>query len=133
MVLFFGRSAIGNVTWQWCYDVTCSAFSFEMLFTLRIVFCCAKFHKNLRAAYKRNFTISWNFYKKGINHTCTHDGLNAEKFATFWMFPKRFYHSFVLQMTLIHFRRRWTQVLLREFETHQNVSIRVKRNAELFL
>ena len=23
-------------------------------------------------------------------------GLNAEKFATFWMFLKRFYHSFVL-------------------------------------
>ena len=60
-------------------------------------------------------------------------GINAEKIATFWMFPKRFYHSFVLQMTLIHFGRRWTQVLLREFETHQNVSIRVKRNAELFL
>ena len=28
-------------------------------------------------------------------------GLNTDKFATFWMFPKRFYHSFVLQMTLI--------------------------------
>ena len=26
--------------------------------------------------------------------------LNADEFATFWMFPKRFYHSFVLQMTL---------------------------------
>ena len=32
-------------------------------------------------------------------------GLNADKFATFWMFPKRFYHSFVLQMTLVHSRR----------------------------
>ena len=32
-------------------------------------------------------------------------GLNADKFATFWMFPKRFYHSFVLQMTLTHSRR----------------------------
>ena len=21
-------------------------------------------------------------------------GLNADKFATFWMYPKRFYHSF---------------------------------------
>ena len=29
-------------------------------------------------------------------------GLNGEKFATFWMFPKRFYDSFILQMTLIH-------------------------------
>ena len=27
--------------------------------------------------------------------------LNADKFATFWMFPKRSYHSFVFQMTLI--------------------------------
>ena len=33
-------------------------------------------------------------------------GLNANKFATFWMFPKRFYLSFVLQMTLIHSRSR---------------------------
>ena len=30
--------------------------------------------------------------KTGLNY-------NADKFATFWMFPKRFYHSFVLQMT----------------------------------
>ena len=29
-------------------------------------------------------------------------GLNTDKFATFWMLPKRFHHSFVLQMTYIH-------------------------------
>ena len=29
-------------------------------------------------------------------------GLNAEKFANFFMLPKVFYHSFVLQMTFIH-------------------------------
>ena len=31
-------------------------------------------------------------------------GLNAKKFATFWMFPKKFRknHSFVLQMTFMH-------------------------------
>ena len=29
-------------------------------------------------------------------------GLYADKLATFWMFPERFYRSFVLQMTLIH-------------------------------
>ena len=29
-------------------------------------------------------------------------GLNADKFATFWMLPKSFYRSFVLQMTFIH-------------------------------
>ena len=28
-------------------------------------------------------------------------GLNADKFATFERFPKRFYHSFVLQMNHI--------------------------------
>ena len=27
-------------------------------------------------------------------------GYDADTFATFWVFPKRFYHSFVLQMTL---------------------------------
>ena len=26
-------------------------------------------------------------------------GLYADKFATFWMFPERFYHAFVLQIT----------------------------------
>ena len=29
-------------------------------------------------------------------------GLNADKFATFWMLPKSLYQSFVLQMTFIH-------------------------------
>ena len=27
-------------------------------------------------------------------------GLYAHKFATFWMLPKRFYHTFVFQITL---------------------------------
>ena len=27
-------------------------------------------------------------------------GLYADKFATFWIFPERYYRSFVLQMTL---------------------------------
>ena len=29
-------------------------------------------------------------------------GLNADKFVTFWILPKRFYHSLVLQMTFMH-------------------------------
>ena len=37
-------------------------------------------------------------------------GLNAEKFATFWMFPKRFYHSFVLQITLGNFDLKFGQL-----------------------
>ena len=32
--------------------------------------------------------------------------LNADKFACFWMFPKRFYHSFLFQLALIHSRSR---------------------------
>ena len=28
--------------------------------------------------------------------------LHADKFATFWMFTKKFYHSFVLQMNLLY-------------------------------
>ena len=47
-------------------------------------------------------------------------GLNGEKFVTFWMFPKRFYDSFVLQMTLLHSTSRWTQVHLRDSETHES-------------
>ena len=45
-------------------------------------------------------------------------GLNIDTFATF---SERFYHSFVLQMTLIHSRSRRTQVHLHDFETHENV------------
>ena len=33
-------------------------------------------------------------------------GLDADKFARFWMFPKRFYPSFIFEMTLIHSRSR---------------------------
>ena len=46
-------------------------------------------------------------------------GLNADKFATLWMFPKRFYHLFVLQMTPTHCRSQWTQVDFRDFKTHE--------------
>ena len=42
----------------------------------------------------------------------------------FGCFQKRFYHSFVLQMTLIYSRSHWTQVDLRDFETQENVWIR---------
>ena len=38
--------------------------------------------------------MSWNLYKKGINYAYIEDWTNAGKFATFWMFPKRIYHSF---------------------------------------
>ena len=40
-------------------------------------------------------------------------GLNVDKFANFWMFPERFYHSFVLQMTLKHSRRKVASRLAR--------------------
>ena len=74
--------------------------------------------------YKRNFEISWNFYEK--------TGLNADKFATFWMFPESFCRSFVLQITLRSMIGK-TQVDLRNFEKRENVWIGLKRNAELVL
>ena len=46
-------------------------------------------------------------------------GLNADKFATFWMLPTSFYYSFVLQMTLYTL-----QPAKRDFEKkHQNMLI----------
>ena len=39
--------------------------------------------------YERNFEISWNFRKKGINYDWNEDWIHAEKFATFWMFPEQ--------------------------------------------
>ena len=56
-------------------------------------------------------------------------GLNADKFATFWMLPKSFYHSFFLQMTFIHSTTGWTQVDLRDFEKKKKTCESVKRNA----
>ena len=78
------------------------------------LFCCVKFHKNLSEEF-RQFEISFNFYKKGINYAWTEAGLNADKFATFWRFPKNFYHSFILQMTFIHSTTGWAQVDLHDF------------------
>ena len=61
-------------------------------------------------------------------------GLNADKFATFWMLPKVFIiHSFC-KMTCIHSTTVWTpQVDLRDFEKNMKRDESVKRNAELFL
>ena len=43
-------------------------------------------------------------------------GLNTDKFAIFERFPKRFYHSFVLQMTLVYtFYNRLNASRLRRF------------------
>ena len=103
------------ITWQWCHYSFSSnsnycpyqhflwkCFVLRMLWVLFI--CCVKFHKNLWEEF-RQFEVSLNFYKKGINYVWTEAGLtdcNADKFATFWRFRKNFCHSFVLQMTVIH-------------------------------
>ena len=63
-------------------------------------------------------------------------GLNTDKFVTFERFPKRFYHSFVLQMTLVYtlYNRLNASRLRRFWKKHENMwIISVKRNAELFL
>ena len=55
-------------------------------------------------------------------------GLNADEFATFWIFPKCFItHSFCKWPLITHSGSCWTQVDLHDFETHENVWIRVKR------
>ena len=50
-------------------------------------------------------------------------GVNADKLATFSMFPKRFYHSFVLQMTLIYTpevaERKYTCAISRPMKTYE--------------
>ena len=43
-------------------------------------------------------------------------GLNVDKLATFWMLPKSFNHSFVLQMSFIHSPTGETREDLRDFE-----------------
>ena len=48
--------------------------------------------------------------------------LHADKFATFWMFLKKFYHSFVLQMTLLYTleaaERKYTCAIPKQMKTH---------------
>ena len=63
-----------------------------------LVFWFAKFHKNLQ----HKFLDIFEFLQKGIIMHELVAGLNADKFATFWMLPTSFYYSFVLQMTFIH-------------------------------
>ena len=50
--------------------------------------------------------------------------LHADKFATFWMFPKTFYHSFVLQMTLLYTleaaERKYTCAIQKQMKTHES-------------
>ena len=64
--------------------------------------------------------MSWNFYKRAYL-AWTEDWINADKYASFWMFPKSFYHSFILYMTLIHLTTGLTQADLRDFEKHENM------------
>ena len=111
MILIFWEIRI-YIMWQWHHNSLSSKSNYcpyqhflWKCFMLRnlgvLVICCVKFHKNLSEEF-RQFEISLNFYKKGINYAWTEAGLNADKFATFWRFPKNFYHSFILQMTFIH-------------------------------
>ena len=134
--------AVGiNVTWQWRHNGLSSKSNFSPVrhflvkcFTLRFLwinaFCFAQFHKNLSEEFRDILEL---LYKKGIIMHALKTGLNADKFATFGCFWKGFITQFVLQMTLVHSKGSWTQVHMRNFETHKDVWIRVKRNAELFL
>ena len=50
-------------------------------------------------------------------------GLNIDKFATFWMFPERFYHSFVLQWpsyTLEAAERKYTSTISKHMRTYES-------------
>ena len=105
-----GCSLAINSTWQQHHN----RFSFKSNFSpyqhflwkcfhYRYFGCLSSAVRSFTKLYTRNFKISLNFYKKGmyILHELK-TGLNADKFATFWMFLKSCYHSLVFQMTLIH-------------------------------
>ena len=50
-------------------------------------------------------------------------GLNADKFATFWMFSKRFCHLFVLQITLYALEaaeRKYTCAISKNMKTYES-------------
>ena len=50
-------------------------------------------------------------------------GLNADKFATFWMFPKRFYHSSFRKWplyTLEAAERKHTYAILKHVKTYES-------------
>ena len=141
MILIFWEIRI-YITWQWRHNSFSSKSNYcpyqhflWKCFMLRIlwvlVICCVKFHKNLSEEF-RQFEISLNFYRKGINYAWTEAGLNADKFATFWRFPKI--------LSLIHFANdlytlyNWLSASrLTRFLKNMKTCESVKCNAGLFL
>ena len=96
---------------------------------LRYVYfgCLSSIERSFTKMCMRNFEVSLNFYKRKA-------GLNADKFATFWMLLKSFYPSFVLQITFIHSTdNRLNAIWLAQFRKNMKTCESVKRNAELFL
>ena len=74
--------------WQWCHN---SLALNRIAALIRIFFrnawrylyfgCLYSVVRSFTKIYKRNFEISWNFYKKGINHAWTEEveyGLKSE-------------------------------------------------------
>ena len=60
-------------------------------------------------------------------------GLNTDKFATFWMFPKGFYHSVRFANDPYTLYNQLNASRLARFRKNTKACESVKRNAELFL
>jgi len=94
-----------------------------MLYATYTLSSCLLFVWSFTQIYKRNF--DWDileFLQKGYK-ICTNWRLNLILICYFWMLPKSFYNSFVLQMILIHSKTGWKQVDFRDFEKKENMWI----------
>ena len=79
-----------------------SAFSLEMLFTTDTLGACLLLCEVSQKCIQGISRYLWISTKRVYILHELKAGLNADKFATFWMFLKSFYQSLVFQMTFIH-------------------------------
>ena len=122
--------AIGiNITWQWRHNNFNSKSNFCAFrqfiwkcFTVPIlwelVFCCAKFHKNLFEEFPDNL----EFLQKGINYPWTEDWTSCRQFCYLSEVFEKFLSLIRFANDLYTLCNQLTQVDLRDFEkTWKNV------------
>ena len=104
--------------------------------------------KHRKAIKKRNLEISWNFFKKSINHAWTKDWTlsicrqicysldvsgKISPLIRFANYPYTFYNQVNKETIKVYLLLATRQLTWGFSKRHENMWIGVKRNAELFL
>ena len=127
--------AIGiNVTWQWRHNGLAlnrisALFGIFFWNALRYVFFAWMSFavRSFKKIYHRNFEVSWNFYKEGINYACTGLDLMQINLLLFGCYRKGLItHSFFKWplYTLEAFKRKYSRrAWFRKTRKHMNQGI----------